>query len=128
MEKQNALTALAALSQETRLDVFRLLVTQGPDPLPAGDIAARLDVLPNTLSTHLGILTRAGLVRSERDGRMVRYAADHDGMRALMAFLMHDCCDGRPEICAPFADVTATVASGPPNGDMSGANTSGGGI
>ncbi|MEO1197663.1 MAG: metalloregulator ArsR/SmtB family transcription factor [Pseudomonadota bacterium] len=105
MDKSSALTALSALSQETRLDVFQLLVATGPEPMPAGDIASRLDVLPNTLSSHLAILHRAGLVRAERSGRVIRYAADYDGMRDLMAFLMRDCCGGRPEICAPLVEI-----------------------
>jgi len=105
METENALTALGALSHDTRLSTFRLLVTAGPDGLPAGDIAARLGVLANTMSNHLALLTRAGLVTARRDGRSVRYAADYDGMRDLMAFLVRDCCAGRPEICAPLAAI-----------------------
>lgn len=104
MDKKSALDAFGALSQETRLDVFRLLVSKGPVGMHAGSIAAELDVRQNTLSTHLAILTRAGLVRNEREGRSVRYFADLDGMRALLAFLMADCCGGKPARCASLLE------------------------
>ncbi len=104
MDKIEALDALSALSQETRLEVFRLLVKAGPEGAAAGEISARLGVFANTLSTHLGILARAGLVRPERQGRSIRYFADLDGMRGLLSFLMQDCCNGRPEICASLVD------------------------
>lgn len=103
MDQNAALDALAALSHETRLSAFRLLVTAGPDGVPAGEIAARLGVLPNTMSAHLSALARAGLVVPTRRGRVIRYAADYGAMRALIGFLMRDCCAGRPEICAPLA-------------------------
>jgi ArsR family transcriptional regulator, arsenate/arsenite/antimonite-responsive transcriptional repressor len=102
MDNKRALEALSALSQSTRLDVFRLLVKVGPGGLCAGEIAERLAVRQNTMSTNLGVLARAGLVRSEREGRSIRYAADLNGMRGLLAFLMEDCCGGRPETCAPL--------------------------
>lgn len=101
MDELTALDALSALAQEARLEVFRLLVRTGAPGLPAGEIAAALNLKPNTLSTHLGILERAGLVAGTREGRIIRYAADMGGMRALLAFLMEDCCGGRPELCAP---------------------------
>lgn len=104
MDKMLALEALSALSQETRLDVFRLLVKAGPDGLCAGEIAQRLCVRQNTMSTNLGVLARAGLVRSEREGRSIRYVADLGGMRRLLAFLMQDCCGGHPETCRPFLE------------------------
>ncbi len=104
MDKTNALDALAALGQETRLDIFRLLVRAGSDGLAAGEIARRLDTFPNTLSAHLKILTRAGLVRPERDGRSIVYFTDFTGMRDLLAFLMEDCCNGNPELCAPVIE------------------------
>lgn len=103
MDKENALDALGALSQESRLDVFRLLVRTGDQGLAAGDIAAHLNVRQNTMSTHLGILTRAGLIRRKRQGRSIRYAANYDGMRGLIVFLMTDCCRGVPEIIRPLA-------------------------
>lgn len=111
MEMDRALAALAALSHETRLSTFRLLVTAGPEGLPASVIADRLGVLVNTMSSHLAQLSRAGLVTTSREGRTVRYAADYGGMRDLMAFLMRDCCDGRPEICAPLAAIADACAA-----------------
>ena len=104
MDKKLTVEALAALSQEIRLDVFRLLVKAGPAGLYAGEIAERLEVRQNTLSTNLGVLARAGLIRSAREGRSIRYFADLDGMRRLLAFLMEDCCGGRPETCQPLLD------------------------
>ena len=103
MKMNSAVTALAALAQETRLAVFRLLVEAGPGGLPAGLIAARLEVAPATLSFHLGQLERAGLLASHRNGRQILYAADIDGTRRLMAFLTEDCCGGRPELCGGLA-------------------------
>ncbi|MBS7813264.1 ArsR/SmtB family transcription factor [Roseococcus pinisoli] len=104
MDTKTALDAFAALSQETRLRVFRLLVEAGFDGLPAGDIARDLGVPHNTMSSHLAVLARAGLVASRKDGRSVIYAANFDGVRALIAFLLQDCCRGRPEVCAPLLD------------------------
>ena len=103
LQLPDAARALSALAQEGRLAAFKLLVEAGSDGLPAGEIARRLDILPNTLSTQLTILSHAGLVRSRRKGRSVIYHADYDGMGELLAFLVADCCAGRPEICAPFA-------------------------
>jgi DNA-binding transcriptional ArsR family regulator len=102
MQLPIAVEALSALAHGHRLAVFRLLVRAGAEGLPAGVIARDIGVLPNTLSTHLTILSHAGLVQSRRDGRSVIYTADYDGMRALLGFLVADCCGGRPEICAPF--------------------------
>lgn len=101
MEKKTALSALAALGQDTRLEVFRLLVKAGGDGLPAGEIAARLDILQNTMSAHLKVLDHAGLLHARRDGRIVRYVADMTGFRDLLAYLMEDCCNGSPELCRP---------------------------
>jgi ArsR family transcriptional regulator, arsenate/arsenite/antimonite-responsive transcriptional repressor len=95
---------LAALGQDTRLEVFRLLVKVGAAGLPAGEIAARLDAVQNTMSSHLKILTHAGLVRASRDGRSVVYAADMTGFRDLLSYLMEDCCNGSPELCRPVID------------------------
>ncbi|MAS42010.1 MAG: transcriptional regulator [Rhodobacteraceae bacterium] len=99
-----ALAAFAALSQATRLDALRLLIEAGPEGLPAGDIAARLEVRPNTLSPNLAILVQAGLARNRREGRTIRYFADLDGLRRLVGFLVQDCCGGRPELCRPLFD------------------------
>lgn len=95
-----AVTALGALAHDTRLAVFRLLVTAGPDGVVAGSIAERQGVPPSTLSHHLAALERAGLVASERQSRLVRYRADYAGMRRLLTFLMQDCCQGVPEMCS----------------------------
>lgn len=106
MDKTSAIAAFAALSQSTRLDVFRLLVRAGSDGMGAGEIAEALDVRQNTMSTNLAQLLRAGLVRNRREGRGVRYFADMEGMRGLIAFLMEDCCGGAPENCA---EILATL-------------------
>ena len=108
MEIKDALGAFAALSQETRLLVFRLPVQAGPDGLAAGEIAGALDVRQNTLSANLSVLLQAGLVRNQREGRSIRYFADMEGMRDLLGFLMQDCCGGRPEDCRPLLDKIAT--------------------
>lgn len=107
MDKKATLAALSALSQETRLEVFRLLVRTGPAGLRAGEIAERLGARQNTMSTNLAVLARAGLIHSAREGRSMRYFADLEGMRGLLAFLMEDCCGGRPEACAPLLDALA---------------------
>ena len=99
MKSKNAIEALSALAQETRLAIFRLLVRQGPDGLPAGAIGERLDIPAPTLSFHLAQLSRAGLVASRREGRSIFYAADYRGMNALLTYLTEDCCQGRPELC-----------------------------
>ncbi|MZR30398.1 ArsR/SmtB family transcription factor [Sneathiella litorea] len=104
MDENKTLRALAALSQKTRLDVFRLLVKAGFEGMPAGEIGEKLNVRQNTMSTNLSILVNAGLIRNERQGRTVRYFADFDAMRGLLAFLMDDCCNGRPEICEGVFD------------------------
>ena len=101
MDKIKAIAALSALGQDTRLEVFRLLVKAGPEGLPAGEIGTRLRAVQNTMSAHLKVLDHAGLVRAERDGRMIRYVADMTGLRDLLAYLMEDCCNGAPELCQP---------------------------
>jgi len=109
MKKSLALEAFGALSQETRLDIFRRLIRAFPDPMAAGNLAKELGVPPSTLSTHLGILSRAGLVKAERQGRTILYAADTDGARQLLTFLVKDCCRGQPEICKPLLDAATLV-------------------
>ena len=103
MDSRSAIDALAALAQDTRLKVFRLLVQTGPDGLAAGEIARALDVPPATLSFHLSHLETAGLIASERQQRRIIYTADFAGMRALLQFLTEDCCQGRPELCGDLA-------------------------
>ena len=102
MEKMDAVTALAALAQDNRLDVFRLLVQAGPEGMPAGAIAEALGLAPNTLTFHFDRLRMAGLVTVRRDGRSMIYAAQFDRMNALVAFLTENCCGGVP--CAPAAE------------------------
>ena len=102
MDPPTAVAALGALAQETRLAVFRRLVAAGSLGLPAGSLAAELGVAPPTLTFHLNHLAGAGLVRARRAGRQVFYALEVEAMRGLMAFLMEDCCQGNPELCAPL--------------------------
>ena len=99
MSLPHALAALAALGQPTRLEIFRLLIRREPKGLAAGAIADAVGAPHNTLSTHLAILARAGLLRGARDGRSIVYRADIEGMRGLISFLVTDCCHGHPELC-----------------------------
>lgn len=107
MDKKSALKAFAALSQETRLDVFRLLVRAGSEGMTAGEIGERLNIRQNTMSANLAILLNAELLRNEREGRAVRYFANFDGIGGLLSFLMEDCCGGKPELCQPIIDQLA---------------------
>jgi ArsR family transcriptional regulator, arsenate/arsenite/antimonite-responsive transcriptional repressor len=104
MESENAILALAALAQSTRLDVFRLLAKHEPEGLAAGDIAKALAVPQNTMSSHLAVLSRAGLVSTQRFSRSIVYRADLTQLQAVVLFMLRDCCDGRPEICAPVVE------------------------
>jgi ArsR family transcriptional regulator, arsenate/arsenite/antimonite-responsive transcriptional repressor len=106
MKKNDALTALAALAQENRLDVFRLLVEAGPEGLPAGTVASALKLAPNTLTFHFDRLREAELVRVRRNGRSMIYAAQFDRMNDLIGYLTENCCQGRAEECAPAARKT----------------------
>jgi len=103
MESENAILALAALAQATRLDVFRLLVKHEPDGLAAGEIARALAVPQNTMSSHLAILARAELVKSERQSRSIIYRANLATFQDLTSFMVEDCCGGRADLCAPAA-------------------------
>ena len=103
MEKSDAVSALAALAQDNRLDVFRLLVEAGPDGLPAGRVATRLNLAPNTLTCHFDRLRAAGLVTVRREGRSMIYAARFETMNALLGYLSENCCGGTPEKCLPRA-------------------------
>ena len=104
MESEQAILALAALAQSTRLDVFRLLAKHEPEGLAAGDIAKKLAVPQNTMSSHLAILSRAGLVTARRISRSIVYRADLKAFQAVVLFMLRDCCDGRPEICVPVVE------------------------
>ena len=102
MELEATVLALAALAQPTRLDVFRLLVRHEPKGMAAGEIAKSLAVPQNTMSSHLAVLSRAGLISAERFSRSIVYRAELSRLRAVMVFMLRDCCGGRPEICAPL--------------------------
>ncbi len=102
MDETSVIAALGALSQATRLQTFRLLVSQEPDGVPAGELARMIGVPQNTLSTHLSILANAGLVHGERQSRSIIYRADLSRLREVVLFLLKDCCGGRAELCAPL--------------------------
>ena len=102
MKKTDAVAALAALAQDNRLDVFRLLVQAGPEGMPVGAVAEALDLAPNTLTFHFDRLRAAGLVTVRREGRSMIYAAQFERMNALVGFLTENCCGGTP--CAPAAE------------------------
>jgi ArsR family transcriptional regulator len=107
MDNIEIIAALSALAQATRLDTFRLLVSREPDGVAAGELARLVAIPQNTMSTHLAILARAGLVRGERQSRSIIYRADLQRFREVALFLLKDCCGGRPDICAPLiADLT----------------------
>lgn len=103
MEMIDAVAALSALAHEGRLAVFRMLVQTGHEGIAAGEIARRLDVPPNTLSSNLNILSHARLIAGRRDGRSIIYSARYKVMTELLGYLMQNCCAGNPEICAPLA-------------------------
>jgi ArsR family transcriptional regulator len=103
MKKSTVIGALGALAQETRLDIFRLLVQNGPEGLPAGEIGSRLGQPSPTLSFHLNQLKFAGLVSSRRESRLIIYTANFKMMTNLLGYLTENCCGGRPELCAPAA-------------------------
>ena len=110
MEIQTAVTALSALAHEGRLRIFRELVQAGSQGLAAGEVGRRVGISPNTLSASLTILAHAGLVKSRRVGRSIIYAAHYDAMGDLLVYLMQDCCQGRPEVCAPMTEIAARAA------------------
>ncbi|RYE31613.1 MAG: transcriptional regulator [Hyphomicrobiales bacterium] len=104
MDNLQVIAAMAALAQPTRLDTFKLLVKREPDGIPAGEIARLIDVPQNTMSAHLAILARAGLIIGERQSRSIIYRADLEGFRSVIAFLLKDCCGGRADLCQPLID------------------------
>ncbi len=101
MKKADAVAILAALAQDNRLDVFRLLVEAGPDGMPAGHIATSLKLGPSALTFHLDRLRDAGLIAVRREGRSMIYAARIGAMNALVSYLTDHCCQGRPDLCRP---------------------------
>jgi len=109
----HALAALAALGQPTRLQIFQMLMRAEPDGRLAGSIAEELGCPHNTLSSHIAILARAGLVRGTRDGRAITYRADVEGMRGLLTYLVNDCCSGHPELCGLAPKPAAGCGCGP---------------
>jgi ArsR family transcriptional regulator len=102
MESEQAIAALAALAQGTRLDVFRRLVKHEPEGIAAGELARLLAVPQNTMSSHLAVLARAGLVTAERQGRSIIYRAELKAFQAIALFLLQDCCGGKPDVCGPL--------------------------
>ncbi|HEY5818895.1 MAG TPA: metalloregulator ArsR/SmtB family transcription factor [Mesorhizobium sp.] len=107
MDERQALLAFAALSQETRLRILRMLVVAGPDGLAAGAIAEGVGVSPSNVSFHLKELERAGLTATRRDARSIFHSLEFDALSGLIRFLMEDCCAGHPQICAPIATAAA---------------------
>ncbi len=103
MNDAAAIASLSAIAHHTRLGAFRLLVKAGPDGVPAGEIARTLGVPATTMSTHLSILTNAGLIEPRRESRTVYYSLRTSEVSALFDFLMADCCQGRPELCGALA-------------------------
>lgn len=111
MDADQAVAAFAALGQEHRLRIVRALVTAGPDGVAAGVLAGDVGLAVNNLSFHLKELSHAGLVQSRRDGRSIIYSAAYPALSALIAFLMKDCCQGRPEVCAPAVEALAACCA-----------------
>lgn len=114
METEAAVNALAALAQETRLSVFRLLVASGPGGMSVGSIGEKLEVPPATLSFHLKELSHAGLVTSRQESRFIYYMADFGKMAALMAFLTRNCCKGMPQECLAMMETALGGCCPPP--------------
>jgi ArsR family transcriptional regulator len=111
MDQKRAIAALGALAQETRLELFRLLVARGPEGLSAGVIADKLGVMPSSLSFHLQQLVHAGLITQRRLSRQLIYSAEYGAMNELMAYLTENCC-GRGAICAPVCNLADILAKG----------------
>lgn len=107
MDTLSATQAFSALSQPTRLAALRLLIQAGANGMAAGQISQGLEIRQNTMSQNLAVLVRAGLIRNARQGREIRYYADFDGVRHLIAFLLEDCCGGNAERCRPLLDEIA---------------------
>ena len=112
MDQKRAISALGALAQETRLELFRLLVTRGPEGLPAGAIAEKLGVMPSSLSFHLQQLVHAGLITQRRSSRQLIYSAEYGMMNELMAYLTENCCGRGAVACPPVCNPVDTFAKG----------------
>jgi ArsR family transcriptional regulator, arsenate/arsenite/antimonite-responsive transcriptional repressor len=111
LETKIAIKAFSALGQSTRLEALQLLARHEPEGLPAGEFARSLNVTPSNLSTHLTVLSRAGLVTSKRDGRWIHYRASLEAVRALTLFLIRDCCQDKREVCQPLLDDLKALCS-----------------
>ena len=110
METKEAASILSALAHDGRLAIFRLLVRAGTEGIRAGDIASTVGAPGSTLSANLNILSHAGLIEGRREGRAIIYSARYGRMRDVLAFLLDDCCNGNPEICAPLMDLATRAA------------------
>lgn len=110
MESLTAVQMLSALGHEARLAIFRLLVKAGDEGIAAGEIARTLNTLPNSLSANLKVMSNAGLIHARREGRSIIYSADYGAMSGMLGFLLEDCCDGAPEVCAPLSAVLDRAA------------------
>jgi DNA-binding transcriptional ArsR family regulator len=108
MDQNRAIDAFAALAQSSRMTIFRLLVRAGPDGLQVGEISRRLDIVPSTLSGHLSVLKRAGILTATRNQREIHYSADLSVVNSLIGFLLADCCDGRLENCSEILSLLET--------------------
>lgn len=117
MRITTAISALSSLAHEGRLRLFRLLVQAGEEGLPVGELASRADINFTTASAQLQLLARSGLVRNQREGRSIRYLADFDQLRGLIAWLMQDCCGGRSEILAPLQELAGACCRSDGTGD-----------
>lgn len=115
MDQKRAIAALGALAQETRLDLFRLLVTCGPEGLPAGVIAERLGVLPSSLSFHLAQLAHTGLITQRRLSRQIIYSAEYGTMNELLAYLTENCCGRGVAVSAPVCNSAASCGTTKPD-------------
>jgi DNA-binding transcriptional ArsR family regulator len=114
MDERQAINAFAALAQETRLRIVRLLVEAGPEGLPAGEVGEAVGASASNTSFHLKELERAGLIQSRRASRSIIYSANLSAISGLVGFLLSDCCKGHPEVCAPVLDALRNCTCAPP--------------
>ncbi len=118
LDEHQALDAFGALSQETRLRMVRILVQAGPEGMAAGAVGEAVGASSSSASFHLSHLERAGLVQSRRDARSIIYSARYTGLAALVEFLMRDCCQGHPQVCAPAVDALSASPCCPPTKEI----------